>query len=84
MGRALSPDLIEGLSTDAKPTANTPIYMQYHETDTNDWYIFNGATWDRCIAGVVVGTTAPSNPVTGSLWVDTTQEEYEYNKKVTY
>lgn len=32
---------------------------------------WDGARWRRATPGITVGTTAPANPATGQLWVDT-------------
>lgn len=37
----------QGLSTDVKPTEGLPVGSTFHETDTNNKYVFNGATWTQ-------------------------------------
>lgn len=50
----------------SSPTEGQVIY----ETDTNRYYGWNGTIWSGIGGGAAYQTTAPSDPQTGDLWVD--------------
>ena len=37
--------LFAGLSSDTKPTTDIGLMARFFETDTQDWYIFDGSSW---------------------------------------
>lgn len=42
-----STPIYEGINKDEKPTDDIMTNAKFHELDTDDWYYFDGAAWQK-------------------------------------
>jgi len=65
---------VEIRDTDANRTSYTPKDgAKYLATDTGTVYVGDGSNWNEVgsLTNVAVGTSQPSSPSEGDLWIDT-------------